>query len=210
MRQERDQHIRVAVVADTGAAVQQIASALQRPGYWVRPVLLTLPNAGERVRELCPAAVILRATPRCLPAAGSLSRAIAASGAAVVLLSPTASDATLSLALDTGAMLHLIEPVTAYALAAAVAVAARRAQDLRGLQAQVTELREAGRARRVMERAKAVLMRRFRLTEDDAHRRLQLESRSRNRNLVETAWHVIHADTELARRQEVARARGGS
>ncbi len=210
MRQERDQPLRVAVVADTGAAAQQIASALQRSGCWVRPILLTLPNARERVRELCPAAVLLRATPRCLPAAGGLSRAIAASGAAVVLLTPTASDATLSLALDTGAMLHLIEPITAHALAAAVKVAARRAQDLRGLQAQVTELREAGRARRAVERAKAILMRRFGLTEEEAHRRLQLESRSRNRNLLETAWHVIHADTELTRRQEAVKARAGS
>jgi len=202
--QKRSQPLKVAVVADSGAAAQQIAFALQRSGYWVRPISLALPNAHERVRGLRPSAVLVRATARWLPSAAGLSRAVAAAGAAVVLLTPTASQAALEAALEAGAMLHLVEPVTAHALAAAVNVATARAQDLRDLYAQHTELRESARARRVVDRAKAVLMRRFGFTEEEAHRRLQVESRSRNRKLIETAWHVIRADADLSRHRQGA------
>jgi len=49
----------------------------------------------------------------------------------------------------------------------------------------------------VLDRAKAILMRRFGLSEEEAHRTLQRESRNRNRKLIETAWHVIRADTRI-------------
>jgi len=202
--QERARTIRVAVVADSPAAAEQITSALDASGYRVHSVPLNLPNAYDRVLELRPSAVLLRTTPRCLPAADTLSHALAGSGAAVVLLTPGASSSTLTLAVEAGAMLHLIEPVTAHALAAAARLAAARAQELRRLQIQVTELRQSAKTRSVVERAKAILMRRFGLTEEEAHRRLQLESRSRNRKLIETAWHVIRADGELSKRPQGA------
>ena len=201
---KRSQPLRVAVVADSGSAAQQIASTLQRSGYWVRPISLSLPNAYERVRELRPSVVFVRATARFILPARNLCRAVAAAGTAVVLLTPSASGPALSAALQAGAMLHLVEPVTAHGLAAAVNVATARAQDLKNLRAECTDLRESARTRRVVERAKVVLMRRFGFSEEEAHRRLQIESRSRNRKLIETAWHVIHADAELTRRRHPA------
>lgn len=67
------------------------------------------------------------------------------------------------------------------------------------LSRRVTGLRESFVSLRVVERAKGILMRRLQLTEQEAHRRLQVESRNRNRKLVETAWHVIQADARLSR-----------
>ena len=118
---------------------------------------------------------------------------------ALVLLTPEASPAELGFARDSGAMVHLVEPVAAQSLAAAVWVSAARARDLQDLSSQLTELRESFESRKVIERAKAVLMRRLEMSEEEAHRRLQTESRNRNRKLVETAWHVIRADGYLER-----------
>ena len=114
-----------------------------------------------------------------------------------MLLTPAGSRQSIKLALDTGALVHLVEPVAAQALAAAVRVAAARAEDLRRLNSELTRVRESLRDRNVLDRAKAILMRRFGLNEEEAHRTLQRESRNRNRKLIETAWHVLRADARL-------------
>lgn len=192
--------IRVVVVADTSRAAGEIARALQSSRYAVRPLCLTSRNAYDRVRELRPAVVLLRTNTRNFSAAQAFSRIAANGGPALVLLTPAGSRQAIKLAVDSGALVHLIEPVPAQALAAAVQVAAARARDLHHLQKQLTKIRESVQARKVVERAKAVLIRRLGLSEEDAHRRLQRESRNRNRRLIDTAWHVIRAEAQIARR----------
>jgi response regulator NasT len=191
--------IRVAVVADTPFVARHITRVLRDSGYAVRPFALSSPAAYDRVRDLQPAVVVLRvgsADPR---AASAFGRIAVKGGPALVLLTPEASPRDLGFARDSGAMVHLVEPVAPEALAAAVWVSAARARDLHELSSQLTELRESFESRKVIERAKAILMRRLELNEEEAHRRLQSESRNRNRKLVETAWHVIKADDQLAR-----------
>jgi len=196
-RDGAEKRIRVAVVADTPAAQQQITRALRDCGCAVQPFSLTSGSAYERVRELRPAVVLLRASARHALAARALARVAGNGGPALVLLSPPGGGNVEELALDTRALVHLIEPVPAQALAAAVHVAAARGCDVRQLDAQIRELRESLHARDMVDRAKSILMARLGLTEEEAHRRLQRESRNRNRKLVDTAWHVIQADAKL-------------
>ena len=192
--------IRVVVVADTSRAAGEIARALQSSRYAARPLCLTSRSAYDRVRELRPAVVLLRTNTQNFSAAQAFSRIAANGGPALVLLTRSGSRQAIKLALDSGALMHLVEPVPAQALAAAVQVASARARDLRYLQNQLTKIRESVQSRKVVERAKAVLIRRLGLSEEDAHRRLQRESRNRNRRLIDTAWHVIRAEAQIARR----------
>jgi response regulator NasT len=133
--------------------------------------------------------------------------AAAAAGSPVVLLSPTASEQALGLAAESGAIVHLVEPVTTQALAAAVRLAVARAGDRRAAANELAKLRQSAASRELVERAKTILMTRFGFSEEEAHRRLQTESRIRNRKVAETAWHVIQADARLRgpRRYETAR-----
>jgi len=193
--------IRVAVVTDTPFAARHIVRALRDSGYAVRPFSLGSSAAYDRVRELQPAVVVLRVgSPD--PSALAFRRLAVKGGPALVLLTPEASPQELGFARESGAMVHLVEPVAAQALAAAVWVSAARARDLHELSAQLSELRESFESRKVVERAKNILMRRLELSEEEAHRRLQQESRNRNRKLVETAWHVIRADGQLGRSRD--------
>jgi response regulator NasT len=61
----------------------------------------------------------------------------------------------------------------------------------------VVDLREALEARKVVERAKGILMRRLDLTEDEAFRRLQKQSQDSNRKLADVAQALITADQLL-------------
>ena len=192
-------HLRIAVVADRAHAAQRLVSALSSPQCAARPFSLSAADAPRRVREMRPSVILIRAGDGSLGAAGRFAQATRSSGAALVLLTPHASAEALRLATAEGAMAHLLEPVTPQALLAAVTVSNARAQDYRELQQAVLTARQSADVRAVVEEAKRVLMGRFGLTEEEAHRILQTESRSRNRKLIETAEQVLRAETRFAR-----------
>ncbi len=202
--QAQSQPIRVAVVADTTGAAGQIARSLRSYGCSVRAFSLVTGSAYDRVRELRPAVVLLRTSTRSFSLASAFARVAANGGPGLVLLTPACSHQAAKLALDAGALIHIVEPLPAEALIAAVRLAAARARDFRQLGRQLTEVRESTENRKVLSRAKAVLMRRFALSEEEAHRALQRESRNRNRKLIETAWHVIRADARLPKHSREA------
>ena len=191
--------IRVAVVADTTGAAGEIARGLRDSGYAVRSFSLATVRAHDRVRDLHPGVVLLRTSTRSFSLASAFARIAANGGPALVLLTPAGSQQAVKLALAIGAFVHLVEPVPAQALTAAVRLAAARAEDMRQLKRRLIGIRESLQDRKVLDRAKAVLMRRFGLSEEEAHRMLQRESRNRNRKLTETAWHVLNADARISR-----------
>ena len=194
--------LRVAVIADSGQAAAGIARALADSSHTICAVPIGIRSACDRVRVLMPSAVLLRASPLAFPLVCSFARATAHGGPALVVLTPTGSQQSMKLALDSGALVHLVEPVPAQMLLAAIEMAVARARNLRRLRAELSKVRETVHSRGTVERAKGILMRRLRLTEEEAHRRLQQESRNRNRKLAETAWHVIEADATLAAQEK--------
>jgi response regulator NasT len=198
--------LRIAVVADLPGAASEIARALRHLGHTVCSASLGSRTARARVEAMCPEVLLLRTGPRAFEAASAFARATPESGAALVVLTPGGSSQSTELARRAGALIHLIEPVPAQALLAAVQVAVARAGDLRDLRAELTRRREVVFSRPAIERAKAILMQRLGLTEEEAHRRLQLESRSRNRKVGETARRVIRADAILRARQRAPRS----
>jgi len=190
--------IRVAVVSETELAAGRIAEAVREADPALRPFPLVLQSAYDRIRELHPQVALVRTGPRGFQLAANFGKAAGGRACAVVLLTPASFLREIDLAAETGAVVHLIEPVPAQALVAAVHIAAARAEESRALRRELAALRERIAARTVVERAKGVLMSRLALNEDEAHRRLQTESRNRNRKLVDTAWHVIEADRRLS------------
>jgi len=192
-------HLSIAVVTDREHAAQRLVSALSSPQCAARPFPLFATDAPRRVREMRPSVILIRAGDGSLGAAGRFAQATRSSGAALVLLTSRASAEALRLATAEGAMAHLLEPVTTQALFAAVTVSHARAQDYRKLQQAVLAARQSAGVRTVVEEAKRVLMGRFGLTEEEAHRMLQTESRSRNRKLIETAEQVLRAEARFAR-----------
>lgn len=190
--------LRVAVVADHMDVATELSRALRHCGDDLRTIPLKLAGVRERVEDLRPDAVIVRAGARGTGLARAFGGSTLEQGLALVLLTPAGSSNALNLAAATGSLVHLIEPLPAQALVAAVHLAVARARERRELGLRLHDMREAVRTRVVVDQAKEVLMRRLGLSEQDAHRRLQVESRNRNRRLLDTARQVIHADMFLS------------
>jgi two-component system, response regulator PdtaR len=98
-------------------------------------------------------------------------------------------------------MAYLVKPVKPPDLKAAIALAVLRFEHLRQLSQETATLRQTLEDRKVVERAKGVVMKRLRVDEPDAFRRLRKLAADHNRKLIEVAQEVLTAD-ELFRALE--------
>jgi len=109
----------------------------------------------------------------------------------VVLLAQGPSRRLLDEAGEGGVMACLIEPVRAIQLASTLDLAVTRFRELQGL-------RQALADRKVIERAKGLLMAQEGLTEDEAFRRLRRSAMDTQRLLADTARAVLRAQAVAA------------
>jgi response regulator NasT len=90
-----------------------------------------------------------------------------------------------------------MKPVAEEDLLPAITLALIRFRQFEALRREVSDLREALEARKIIERAKGILVRRLDLTEEEAFRRLQKQSQDSNRKLAEVAEAIVMADRLL-------------
>lgn len=92
---------------------------------------------------------------------------------------------------------YLMKPVSEDDLRPAIALALTRFRQFQALRREVADLREALEARKMIEKAKGILMRRLNLAEEEAFRRLQRQSQESNRKLAQVAEAIVVADQML-------------
>ena len=96
-----------------------------------------------------------------------------------------------------GAGAYLTKPVDTRELDAAVRLAATRHAELQALGDDADQARKELEERKIIERAKGLLMSALRLSEADAFRRLQLTARERNLRLIEVARRIVEQEPLL-------------
>lgn len=92
---------------------------------------------------------------------------------------------------------YLMKPISEQDLLPAIALAVSRFKEFQSLHQEVDDLRDALETRKLIERAKGILMRRLNLTEEEAFRRMQRRSQNENKRLGEIAQAIITADGML-------------
>jgi AmiR/NasT family two-component response regulator len=89
---------------------------------------------------------------------------------------------------------YLVKPIKQADLGPAIALAMRRFEQFEALRKESSDLRQALEDRKLIERAKGILMKRASLDEPEAFRRLQKTASERNLKLVEAARAIVTAD----------------
>jgi len=112
----------------------------------------------------------------------------------IVLVTGHAEPEEVERAAGAGVFSYLLKPVTQRNLDAAMQIAQARFAELLVLRKQVRDLTEALEIRKVVEQAKGILMKRLRLSEAEAFRRLQRRASSQRKSIRETADAVRDAD----------------
>lgn len=127
-----------------------------------------------------------------------VSRALTAERlSAVLLVTGTEDETILSILDDCGAMGFLSKPLRPTDLRAAIPIALARFRELISLEEEVKNLGERMEARKLVGRAKAILMERHNLSEREAFRRIQTQSLTLNKPVHEIARAIITA-SEMA------------
>jgi two-component system, response regulator PdtaR len=109
----------------------------------------------------------------------------------VILVSAYCDQELLARAGADHIMAYLVKPIKQSDLEPAIALATRRFEQFQALHREAADLRQALEDRKVIERAKGVLMKRAALDEQEAFRRLQNLASERNLKLVEMARAIV-------------------
>ncbi len=181
-------------VADGDAAVRQFhQEALSRLGHQV-----CVADSGRHLVEQCrvlqPDLLI---TGVALPELGGIAaaEAVCREKPLPIILLPTDHDAeAVRGALNNPYVLAcLFRPVREADLASAVLLAMSRFEQFEALCKEVTDLRQALEDRKLIERAKGMVMRYGGLDEEEAYRRLRKTASDQNRKLAEVAQTILAA-----------------
>ena len=192
---EREPGTMKVLIADddrkVGASLQQV---LKKMGYYVAAVA----EDGQRAVELCrrslPDVAILDIE---MPGLDGLSaaRQIAQDpGTPVIILTAHGQSELVEAAIQEGAIQYLLKPVTGPALNAAIQMAVAKARELDQYKKRSEELEATLRDRKLIEKAKGIVMARRSLTEAEAFRFLQRESQDRRIPMARLAETIVHAN----------------
>jgi len=113
--------------------------------------------------------------------------------APVALLTAYSDDTLMERADDAGVLAYLRKPFRKEDLAPAIAIALGRDRERRGLEAEIEDLKGKMEARKIVGRAKALLMERHQLTEREAFHRIQAQSQALQKAPHEIAQAIILA-----------------
>ena len=124
----------------------------------------------------------------------------------VVVVTGVEDPGLIERSIASGVSAYLTKPVDTRELQAALGLAAARHAEFEELEAEVDRAQQALEDRKLVERAKGLLMSALGLSEQDAFRRLQLTARERNLRLAEVAARIVEQQTLLEPKRKRAAA----
>lgn len=188
--------IRVLVAEDNALERSTLVDLLNALGHMVVAEVGSGAEAIELAQQLIPDAVLLDVH---MPGASGVQAAeeiaSALPGTAVVLITGDLS-LTLSAAdvLRSTAVALLAKPTPPTTLDATLRMAVMRARELLAAKREAAEAKEQLEARKLIERAKGLLMRRTGSSEQEAYRIMQRSSQDRSVRMVDIAKAVIDSE----------------
>ena len=115
----------------------------------------------------------------------------------VVVVTGVDDPGLIKRSIASGVSAYLTKPVDSRELHAAIDLAAARHAEFQALESEVDRAQQALEDRKVVERAKGLLMTGLGLSEQDAFRRLQLAARERNLRLADVARRIVEQKSLL-------------
>ena len=183
--------IRVVIAEDEAIIRLDLRETLENAGYEVVADTGRGDEAVKLVSEHKPEVVILDIK---MPGMDGIqvAREIAATeDTAVVILTAFSQRELIDEAVDAGALAYLVKPYQQSDLVPAIEIARRRYQEMRELTDQAKTLEDRLKARKVIEKAKGLLIDSASLNEDEAFRFIQTRAMSERKTMLEVAEKII-------------------
>src|SRR5262249_36226838 len=186
--------LRVAVADDEKDMLEFFQEALPRLGHEVVAVAETGKQLVQRALEAKPDLVITDIKMPDMDGIEAVQQIERERPVPVILVSAH-HDAELIVRAGTDhVMAYLLKPVREADLSTAIYLAVLRFEHFQKLAREAANLRQAMEDRKLIERAKGILMKRARIDEPEAFRRLQRLASDKNKKLVEVAQIILLAE----------------
>jgi response regulator NasT len=185
---------KVLIADDERPVATGLQGQLEALGYDVVAVVDDGHRAVEVCRRALPHVVLMDIE---MPGMDGLSaaRQIAQDpGTPVIVLTAHGHPNLVDQAIQGGVIQYLLKPVTSPALHAAIQTALAKSREIHELREEVNELETTLRERKIIERAKGILMNRRNLTEAEAFRFLQRQSQDKRMPMAKLAESIVQAD----------------
>ena len=183
--------LKVLVVEDEALIRMDLAEMLTEEGYVVAGEAGDGEQALELARRLHPDLVIMDIK---MPKVDGITAAAAIVDeriAPVVMLTAFSQRDLIEQARDAGAMAYLVKPFQRHELVPAIELAVSRFAEKRALEDEVATLSERLETRKVVDRAKGLLMTRQQMTEPEAFRWIQRTAMDRRTTMKAVAEAVV-------------------
>ncbi len=189
--------LRILIADDESLRVMSLKGQLESIGHKVIAEASNGKEAVSLARELKPDLAILDIKMPELDGIEAAKSITEERPIPIILLTAFSEKELAERAAEANVSSYLMKPVSEQDLLPSIALAVSRFKEFQALHREVDDLREALETRKLVERAKGILMRRLNLTEEEAFRRMQRRSQNENKKLGEIANAIITADGML-------------
>ncbi|OIO95479.1 MAG: response regulator [Anaerolineae bacterium CG2_30_64_16] len=182
------------IIADDEALIRlDLREMLTNQGYLVVGEVADGHSAVNQARELRPDIVIMDIKMPDMDGIEAAKILTEERIAPVVLISAYSQRELVERAREAGVVAYLVKPYREEDLAPAVEVALARFREFQDLQKQMTDLQQALETRKLVDRAKGILMDKQGLSEADAFRKIQRMSMDNRKPMKDVAEAIILA-----------------
>lgn len=165
--------LRVLLIDDGAHRVRDIAQALIQQGHTVVGVLDEATRIHDAVQALAPDVVIVDAESPTRDTLENLALLSSQAPRPVVMFSEDEAGDAMRAALSAGVSAYVVAGLSPHRLLPVMQVARARFEQEQTLRRELAEARSGVGQRKLIEQAKRILMQQLRLSEPEAHRRLQ-------------------------------------
>jgi response regulator NasT len=185
--------VRRVVVAEDEAVIRlDIVEMLREVGYDVVGEAADGESAIRLAEELRPDLVVMDIKMPVLDGISAAERIAKARIAPVVLLTAFSQKELVERARDAGAMAYVVKPFSSNDLLPALEIALSRHAEITALESEISDLTDRFETRKLVERAKGLLISSMGLTEPEAFRWIQKTSMDRRLTMREVAETVLN------------------
>jgi AmiR/NasT family two-component response regulator len=189
--------VRILIGEDNDIVAQTLKDQLDALGYEVAGVAHTSGDVVRLSEQLAPDLIILDM--QMAELSSDMTKTIAGQRAIpLVILTPFSDAESVRRAEEAGALAYLVKPPNSEELPPAIDIALARHREMQQLRTHVDELHATIEARKVVERAIGILMKRLKVTRAEAEARLRQRADGSEAKLKEIAQTIVDSDALLS------------
>jgi AmiR/NasT family two-component response regulator len=189
--------LKILIADDETLITMSLSTMLQNIGHRMIARARTGQEAVEKAKELSPDLILMDIKMEDMDGLEASRQILAQQPVPIIILTAYSQMDLIEKADAAGVSGYLVKPVSENDLLPAITLARSRFKQLRTLEQEVGGLKEALQARKLIEQAKGILMEKEGITEAEAFRRIQQQSRNQNIPMAKLAEAIITASKLL-------------